>query len=169
MAPVSTVMNGPPLRGECAWMAAATALLPVPVSPVMSTFASLSASASMSETMRNIEGACAINPETGARCADSASSEARTTTMKRARGCRQWAVSNATGATETLTSWAPVSGHLMKARRPSTRLPALSARCTSSPVWNRRVPSNAPTGLPMMRWAVPLHTRWSSCGLARTT
>ena len=57
-----TATNGPPLRGEWAWSARATTSLPVPLSPVMRTFASLPWSDSTRWTIRSICGERATRP-----------------------------------------------------------------------------------------------------------
>ncbi len=46
MAPQSMVTKGPSARGECMWTPSAASSLPVPVSPVISTVASVGAARS---------------------------------------------------------------------------------------------------------------------------
>ena len=123
-APQSNTTNGPSLRGEWLWISSAISSLPVPVSPSISTVASVAATSSSSRNSRRILGSRPTS-EPKLSCSDGA----RSTSSSSGR--------NLSTVLPSLISAPKPSVSSLK-REPWTNEPLVEPRSRSTTTWSDR-------------------------------
>ena len=160
-APQLTATNGPLRRGERAWIAWATTSLPVPLSPVRSTVASLCSRFSTSRRMRWKRAERPIRPGNVAVASCWSSSAGRSTITKATRGSQTAPGSAQKGAAVTDTSRGAAPGTSSIERQPSRLSPARSSWRSVPPLPKSSEPRRSARGRPSARRAEPSPSRRS--------